>query len=560
MKYIFLLILVICIHFCASLQFNKKLCAEETSETSQKIEFSNNLTMLNLKLSDCFSIALKNNFDIQISQVNPDIGEQGITAQKSRFDPVFKVNGQLREDSRPINSQLVGGIGGSGRQGDQFPIIDKVVERPFEENIEFLQDIRPSEIPDIPSPSNFPQFFNDSRSFTATIETLLPTGAIFGLEYNFVRSFVDPNPFNAVNPASTSYMEARITQPLLKDFGIFKTRSPIYIARNNKKISLLQFKKIAIDVMNLTQTAYWNLVKAIEDLTVAKVSLERANDLLEKNRIQVEIGTLAPIELVQAEEGVAAQEELVIIAENSIKDREDELKQVMNFDNSPVLSNTSIIPSDKAIFTPVIEDLDESIKIALENRPDYIEKKLELENANIKIKQTKNDILPRLDLVAGVRYSGLGSDFDDSNDGLFSEEFQGEFFGLNMEVPIGLRAARSNHKASKLQARQAQLNISKKEQEVVVQVRKAVRQIRTNTERIKATKKARELAQKRLEAEEKKYEVGRSTSLEVLRAQERLAIAERNRNKAIIDYNISLKNLDAAQGTIVKNNEIIIEN
>lgn len=518
------------------------------------VEMSNRIKELGLTLSQSMVIALNNNFDIKMSQLNPDISEFGVTAEKSRFDPIFKVRGELREDNSPINSQLIGGIGAAGGQSRNFlprdPQLDPIAD--------FLRG-RNVDGPDIPDPQNFPQFSNDARSFNVALENLLPTGALFGLEYNFVRSFITPNPFNAINPASNSYMEARITQPLLKDFGIFKTRSPIYIARNNKKISLLQFKQVSIEVMNLTQVAYWNLVKAIDDLRVAKVSLERANDLLEKNKIHVEIGTLAPIELVQAEEGVAAQEEMVIIAENSIKDREDELKQVMNFDDSPLLSDTVIMPLDKATFELGTEDLDEAIRIALVNRPDFLEKKIEIENANIIVKQRRNDVLPRLDVYAGVRYSGLGSDFDDSNDGLFSTNFQGEFFGVNMEVPIGLRAAKSSYRASKLQARQAILNLEKKEQEVVVDVRKAVRQIRTNVERIKATKKAHELARKRLEAEEKKYEVGRSTNLEVLRAQERLAIAESNEIKATVDYNISLKNLEAVKGTILENNDIIIE-
>lgn len=498
-----------------------------TIKPTEQVEIHSDFKSIELSLEDSLVLALKNNLDIKISGINPEIGEYGIIAEKSRFDPVFRFRGELREDNTPINSQLVGGITG--------------------------------ETEEIPTPSNFPQFFNDSRSFNASIETLLPTGAIFGMEYNFVRRFIEPNPFNAINPDSTSYLEARFTQPLLKNFGIFKTRSPIYIARNNKKISILQFKKVAVDILNLTQTAYWNLVKSIDDLRVSKVSLKRANDLLEKNRIQVEIGTLAPIELVQAEEGVASQEEAVIIAKHSVKDREDELKQILNLDDPPILSDISITPQDTAVFKPTKNNLDESIKIALENRPDYLEKKVEIDNANINVKQKRNDALPQLDLIAGVRYSGLGSDFDDTNEGLFSEEFQGEFFGLNLEVPIGMRATRSNYKSAKLQAKQTRFNIEKKEQDIIVEVRKAVRQIETNVQRIKATKKARELAQKRLDAEEKKYEVGRSTSLEVLRAQESLAIAEGNEIKAIVDYNISLKNLEAVQGTILKDNDIVIE-
>ncbi|MGR3317178.1 MAG: TolC family protein [Candidatus Anammoxibacter sp.] len=503
---------------------------ESDAEPLDQVEMRADFKSIELSLDESFALALKNNFDIRIAKIEPEIGEYGVITEKSIFDPVLKIRGELRENNTPINSQLVGGIAASA-----------------------------GSVLVIPSPANFPQFFNDSRSFNVSVETLLPTGAIFGLEYNFVRRFIIPNPFNAINPDSNSYLEARITQPILKNFGIFKTRSPIYIARNNKKISLLQFKQVAIDTLNLTQKAYWGLVNAIDDLRVSKVSLKRANDLLKKNRIQVKVGTLAPIELVQGEEGVASQEEAVIIAKHSIKDREDELKQILNLDENVLMSDMAIIPKDRAFFKPVELDLDESIKVALENRPDYLEKLVEIDNANINVKQKRNEVLPRLDLIAGVRYSGLGSDFDDSNNGLFSEEFQGEFFGIDFEVPIGMRAARSRYKSAKLLAKQARLDIKKKEQEVVVDVRKAVRRVGTNIQRIKATRKANELAQKRLEAEERKYEVGRSTSLEVLRAQERLAIAEGNENKAVVDYNISLKDLEAVRGTILEDNDIVIE-
>ncbi len=533
-------LLFIIINICLYTVFSNITSAKEENygytdiNGSRQVELGSNFREIELSLEESFVLALKNNFDIKIAGIDPEIRENGVILEKSRFDPILKITGELREDNTPINSELVGGIDVEGRLGPSEPVT--------------------------PSPSNFPQFFNDSRTFDAVIETLLPTGAIFGLEYNFNRRFITPNPFNAINPATTSFLEARITQPLLKNFGIFKTRSPIYIARNNKKISFLKFKKVAIDTLNATQAAYWAVVKSIDDYRVSKVSLTRAEDLLKKNRIQVEIGTLAPIELIQAEEGVAAQEEAVIIAKHAVKDREDELKQILNMIGDNSLSESKIIPKDFAVFKPIELDLRGAIKIAFENRPDFQEKELEIDNANINVKQKWNDILPELNFVGGIRFSGLGSDVDDSNDGLFSTNFQGEFFALNLEVPIGMRGARSNYRSAKLQSKQATLNLQKKEMEIIVEVRKAVRQIKTNVERVKATKKAQELAEERLNAEEKKYEVGRSTSLEVLRAQERLAIAEGNAIKAVVDYNISLKNLEAAQGTILDNSNIIVDN
>ena len=144
-------------------------------------------------------------------------------------------------------------------------------------------------------------------------------------------------------------------------------------------------------------------------------------------------------------------------------------------------------------------------------------------------------------------------------DNIFSEDFQSQFFGLALEVPLGNREARSKYSRAILEARQSLLNRNKIEQEIVVEVRTAVREIKKNTESIKATEKARELAQERLEAEEKKFKVGRSTSLEVLRAQDNLTIAEGKAVNALVEYQKSLGDLDAKMGTILENNNVKIE-
>jgi outer membrane protein TolC len=154
----------------------------------------------------------------------------------------------------------------------------------------------------------------------------------------------------------------------------------------------------------------------------------------------------------------------------------------------------------------------------------------------------------------------MSGNWGNALDSTFSKKFQDEFFAFAFEVPLGNREARNNYSNAKLETRKIILKRSKQEQDIVVEVRTAVREIKKNAESIKATEKARELAQERLEAEEKKYKVGRSTSLEVLRAQDNLTIAEGKAVNALVDYQISLGDLDAKMGTILENNNIIIEN
>ena len=474
---------------------------------------------LNLTIKDSLILALQNNYDIRIAKIDPLIKEKNITVEKSEFDPTLNIVGETEDSEEASNSGVLIGTGGG------------------------LADFR-----------------SDRNTLSATIEKPMETGATIELEFNLEQKFVDPvSNYTLKNPLAESEVVAKITQPLLKNAGIFYNKSDIYIARNDKKRSLLELKETAIEVINSTQTAYWELVKAIEELRVRRKSLERAEDLLKKNRIQVDVGTLAPIELLVAEEGVASQLEGVVVAENDIKDSEDELMQVMNLSNNPILSDVSIVPLDSVSFQVRDVSINASIKIALENRPEVFEQGLDIANARIKVKQEKNQLLPKLDFEAGIRYQGLAGNKGNAIDRAFSQDFQSEFFGLTLEVPLGNREARSNYSKAKLEEKQTVFNTRKVEQEIVVEVRKAVRQIRTNAERIKASKKAKELSQERLKAEEKKFKVGRSTSLEVIRAQADLAVSEGSATNAIVDYQISLGNLDAVLGTILENNNIIID-
>jgi outer membrane protein TolC len=306
------------------------------------------------------------------------------------------------------------------------------------------------------------------------------------------------------------------------------------------------------------QEAYWALVKAIEDLKVARKSLERAMDLLEKNKLQLEAGMLTPIDVLEAEAGVASRDEAVISAEHDIKDKEDILKQVINLSDGSILSDASIAPVDKPVFDAKRANMSESIKLALQNRPDLLETLKEVENAEISVKQRRNELLPQMDINGTFRYDGLGRDLGESNDLVTDWRFESKSIGLTFEVPIGLRSARSNYKKAKLEAMQARLEIKKTEQQVVVDVRQAVRHINTDIKRVYSTRKARELAERKLDAEEKKFNVGKTTSLEVLRAQEDLAIAEGNETKAIIDYQLSLGDLDVVTATVLEKNDIYL--
>jgi outer membrane protein TolC len=488
---------------------------------AEEVEFHSQMGFMGLSLADCLEMAFRNNLDVEIARLNPRIEDKDISIARARFDPVFKGTAEIRKDEDPLNSIFITGF----------------------------------------APVAYTQ---NKKELDATITSLIPTGATISVQYNNLRNRRHPVTRRVVpvNPSWDTFFEAKLTQPLLKGWGIFYNMSPIYIARNDKKKSIYAFRRTLGDVANSVQKVYWDLVKAIGNLKAAHKSLQRAEEFLRRNKLQVEAGILAPIEIVAAEEEVAARQESIIVAENEVRNKEDELKQLMNFlslEADPVMMDATITPLDMPQFLPGKVSLEDSVRVAMEYRPELYEYRLSLENAEITMKQKKNELLPRLDLEGGVRYSGLGEHWHRAQDSTFSYDFQGEYAKITLEVPIGLRAERANYARAKYSRRQAELELKKVEQDILVQVRTAVRQVHTNVERVKATRKARELAQKRLEAEERKFNVGRSTNLEVLRAQEELTIEEVRENEAITDYQISLGELAAAKGTILEYFGVVLE-
>ncbi len=490
---------------------------------AEGVELQSQMGFMRLSLADCVELAFKNNLDVEIARLNPLIGEKDISVARARFDPLLKGLSEIRKDEIPLNSIFVTGT----------------------------------------APATFT---TRQRTFNGTISSLVPTGATISVEYDTIGRIrtteLGRSRAFAFNPGFDTFFETKLTQPLLKGGGFFYNMSPIYIARNDKQKSIYAFRRILGDVANATQKAYWNLVKGIEGLKTAHKSLQRAEEFLRRNKLQVEAGLLAPIEIVAAEEEVAKRKEAIIIAENEVRDREDELKQLMNLLNletDPLLMDITIVPLDMPHFIPKKISLENSLQLAQERRPELFETRLALENAEITVKQKKNELLPKLDLEGGARYSGLGERWNDSQDSTYSYDFQGEYAKLTLEVPIGLRAERANYAKAKHLRRQAELELKKIEQEILVQVRAAVRQVHTNIESVEATRKTRELAQERLSAEEKKFSVGRSTNLEVLRAQEELTKAEVNEILAITNYQISLGELEASKGTILEYFGVVIE-
>ena len=394
---------------------------------------------------------------------------------------------------------------------------------------------------------------NDNDNWDLSLSQKLVTGANY--QFDFTNNRNKTNSATAgLNPSYSSEFQLSLTQPLLKNFGIDLNKRNIHIAKNEVDISDHEFKTKVIETVSEVENTYWDFVFTLGDLEVKQKSLERAKDFQRRVKAQVLVGTMAPIETLQAESEVASREEFLLTAQDAIDDNQDKLKNILNIDFSSPQGISPIYPSTQA--NVLIEDFDfnEIVKMALSNRPDYLAKKKDLENKDILVKYQENQIYPSVDLVGSLGINGLsgeaititsgtfqgtsayGGGYGNSLTDALSTNYYDWEFGVKFSYPLGNRSAKSKLSASRLEKAQLILGIKDLEKKIILEVRESARQLTTDSKRIKAATIAKKLAEEKLKAEGKKFEVGLSTSFNVLKFQEDLAEAQSNEIKTIIDY------------------------
>ncbi len=483
---------------------------------------------IQLSLQDCILLVLENNLEIVVARFEPKIREAEIVGARAEFDPSVDFGIDF-DRSVTATAFRVGMITQS------FGLDEKTL------------------------------------TMSAGVRSKILTGSEVSVDVQAVRLETN-SVFATLVPSYTTNVVLTVSQPLLQGFGPGFNLSNITLANNNRDISELDFQQSVAQTVADVQTTYWELVFSIENLKVAQTSLQRAKRFLRETRARVEVGVLAPVEILASEAEVAARQEAVIVAEGAVSDVEDRLTRLIIPASRPELWELGIIPTDEPRFVPSPISLQESLGKAFDKRWDYRKAKIDLENRHIQVKVAKNSLLPRVDLRGSFGLNGLSGssaipgiaspvqgDYGES----FHQMFTGDFYqlgaGLVVEYPLGNRLARSELTKRRLEVLQGLASLKNLEVGIEVEVRNAVRQVGIDVNRVRATRKARELAVEKLRAEEKKFEVGISTAFNVLEFQEDLAQAQRNELRAITDYNESLVQLDLVRGVINEVNLIGFE-
>lgn len=485
-----------------------------------------------LTLEDSIVRAMKNNLNLAVEVFNPDLADATLARAKEAFLPRLDLN--------------------YGNQKNQEP--------PYW----FIQGAG--------------TLTSKYLDYGATVVQLLPTGGNVSVSLQGYKS--DTNQaFQLINPRYGSTLRFDVTQPLLRNFGPKVARREILVSRNNLDISRSQFETTLMNTVYLVQEAYWNLVYAIENLNVKRQSLQLARDLLTKNKKEVEVGTLAPLEVLNAEATVAQREADILQAEALIRQGEDILKSLVNPSAEGDIRALRLVPMDKPAFKPAAVSFDEALAQALASRPDLAANRTTILNSRIDFGVARNQLLPKLDLqlsywspgISGDRILYLNDDpflgvvigkVSGSGSNAFRDatkfRYRNWTVGLTLSVPVGDVVGRANLALARLALDQNTARVKNQEQQISLEVGDAVRSVETDAKRVDAYRIARELAAKRLEAETKKLGVGLTTNYFVLQYQEELANAKSMEIKALVDYNLSLARLERSVGSSLRTRNITV--
>ncbi len=461
---------------------------------------------LRIGLIDCILYCLKSNSEILIKRIEPKLKEDDVKIAQSDFEPTFNADFTLQDTTEISTSTLQG--------ADKFN----------------SQDL----------------------NINAGVSGKLVTGTEYNLEFLNQRYKSDSS-YQIYNPYYLTEPKITITQPLFRGFGVLVNKADIMIARNDRTVSEKSFKDTVMDTISRAKTAYFNYTYQLEKYSIDKLSLQRANDLLEINRARYQKGLISSVDLLETEAAAAEREKALLSAEASLKRAEDDLKFVTNLVDDPEVWNAKIELIDQPELLQEDVDLLKSLQDAFIYRPDYQAAKVDLENRDIKIRVAKNALLPTVDLTGSLGLNGLGKDYASAL-GKVNPDYPDWGVGVKFSLPWGT-GDRAKYDQKKLEKTQALLSFKRLEQKIILDVRDKVRMTKTQYRQVEVAKLSKEKETQNYEAQKERYAAGQVSTHDILDYQDKLAQSELDYFKALVEYNIALIGLEKSQGlTLVKNN------
>ena len=476
--------------------------------------------VLRLAADEAVRMALENNLGIQAQRLSPQIESFNVAQARAAYAPNLISNTTRRSSANPPNNFLTG-------QG--------------------------SVITDASVRTN------------AGLQQLVPWG---GGRYQFTldASRSKTTGFSNYNPQLGSNLNASFTQPLLRDFRIDSVRQQLLLSQKQEQIADIQLRQQITATSRNVRSAYYDLVGSIAGLKVARQSLDLANESLRNNQRKVEVGTMAPIDIIEAQAEVSRNEEQVIVQEGLIQSFEDRLRTLIMNPSQADFWTVRIEPTEQPTMTPRAVDVEAAVANALATRTDLAQARKRLEATDIGLRFARNQKLPAVDLLANYGLVGLAGTqfqfgtgfpppilsesqrtFGDALRDVFGNQFRTWSLQLQVSYPLGTSPAAAAVDGTRLQQQQQSTELRDLEMQIATSVRDVARQVNTSLKRVEATSKARGFAERRYEAEQKRMTVGLSTTFQLFQAQRDLAFQLQAELNAIIAYNRALIDFEAVQ-------------
>jgi outer membrane protein TolC len=347
-----------------------------------------------------------------------------------------------------------------------------------------------------------------------------------------------------------SGLSATYTQSLLKGFGREATETNVIVAKKGSQASEYQYQQAIIALVASTESLYWDVVFTQQNLKNKQQSLELTQKQLKENKIRVEVGTLAPIEVISAEAAVAQKEQEIIAADAQLRNAMDALIRALY----PGASRPEgVEPTDAPTLSHISVDQASGEKMALERRVELKVARLDLESKGVLKRSAENRLKPQLDAYVG--YTGNSykyANLNDVNQDLAGFKYPGYVVGLNLAIPLGNRTAKGNLAAARAGERSSELTLRDTELGIQLEVRQAFRNVDAAQQGVEAAKKTRQFREKDLEAEQKKFENGMSTNFLVLSKQNDLDSAKSTEVQAQINYAKAVTAQEMAVGNLLE--------
>lgn len=480
-----------------------------------------------LSLEEALKTAVERNLDIQLQRVTVDTTQLELqSAREVNYEPVVTSNVSTSSiDSEPQN---------------------------------ILQG------------ANLDTITRESSSWNSSLSKNEAFG--FGWRINFNNSTSETNSADQFGTFYSSNLTLSVQQELLQGFAFDREilRNQEYIAKSDLNISQYDLEIQVSSVLQSTEEAYWDLVAAIEQYKVAESNLKLAQQLYEQNKVKVDVGTLAPIELVSNEATIATRESEIITAENRVRTAEDTLKRVLNL--PPNQWRDKLIPSDPLYVETIEPNPDTAFEKALANRPELLKNSEQRRKAQLSHKFNQNQLRPQLTFQGSYQSIGASSPSATAEAGLVEDanyidalnkarffEFPGWSASLNLNWRPFNKQAKINLARSRVDIRRQDLLTEQTQLIIVEEVRGALRELESNAKQIAANENNVKFREENLKAEEQRFQNGLSTNYLVAERQNELADARSRLIQSKIDYLKAVARYYKAMGRLDEERRITVQ-